>query len=240
MPNLPEDPFHTTRWSLVLRSRSDSDGESLNALNELCQLYWIPIFGYIRRRTASNEEAEDLTQAYFARLLEKEYLHHADPDRGKLRAFLLTDLRLFLSNERDRANAQKRKGSAPDLSIDFSEFPETLSEELVDAEAPDQWFDRQWAMRVFETAIHRLQEDYENRGRAELFERIKPCLEGADPGEADEIAADLGISANNVKQQIFRLRQRFRMIFRGLIADTVDSEEEVDQEIRHLTSSLRK
>jgi len=230
------DAFQTTRWSLVLQSLSGSE----SALDELISLYWYPVYGYVRRRAKSDQEAEDLTQGFFARLLERDYLASADRERGKLRAFLLTDLKFFLSNERDKANALKRRGEFPDLPLDFLEKSDHLPAEPLGPEELEQWFDRSWAHEVFDRALTEVEQYYRENGSRELFDLIKPCLAEVKPGIYSQIAEEMGRTPNYVKQQVFRLRDRFRIAFRQIVADTVDSKDEIDAEISHLLGALMK
>ena len=233
------NPFVTTHWSAVVKAGAVDSAEASQAISELCQAYWYPLYGFIRRQGHSPEDAEDLTQAFFTRMLEKNYLADARQDKGKFRAFLLMALKRFLANEWDRQHAQKRGGFQTLVPIDHTLAESRLSAEPIHDLQPDVLFERQWAMTLLEQVMGRLQEEYVATGRAKLFEYLRSCLakeESALPYA--EIAARLNLTEAAVKMAVHRLRARYREILRLEIGKTVASSEEIEEEIRHLFSTF--
>ena len=231
--------FVTTHWSVVLAARDQGTPKSSEALEALCRTYWFPLYAFIRRQGRGPHDAQDLTQEFFARLLEKGYLNSATQEKGRFRTFLLVTLKRFLANEWDRQQAQKRGGGKLIVPID----PELAESRFLAAPAaelqPDLLFDRQWAVTLLERTMSRLQEEYVSTGRAKLFELLRGCLakdESALPYA--EIAARLNLTEPAVKMAVQRLRSRYREILRAEIADTVAGPQEVEDEIRHLFSTF--
>jgi len=242
----PNDPgvqensrFTTTHWTTVLRAGRNDSARSAQALEKLCRAYWYPLYTFVRRQGQSEEAAKDLTQAFFARLLEKNYLSQADRERGRFRSFLLTALKHFLADEWDKASALKRGGGQPILSLDDSLAEERYRLEPVDNETPEIIFERRWALTVMEQAAARLEEEYVVSGKGELHARLKRFQTG-ELGEVSlaEAAAQLGMPENTLKSHLHRLRLRNRELLREVIADTVASPQEVDAEIQHMMSVL--
>ncbi|HEX5218664.1 MAG TPA: sigma-70 family RNA polymerase sigma factor [Verrucomicrobiae bacterium] len=238
---LPRPAFVTTHWSIVLSARDQDSPKSSEALEALCRTYWFPLYAFVRRQGCGPHDAQDLTQEFFARLLEKGYLNSATQDKGRFRTFLLVALKRFLANEWDRQHAQKRGGSAQIVPID----PELAESRFVAGPAhelqPDLLFDRQWALTLLDRTMLRLRDEYVSSGRARLFELLRGCLtkdESALPYA--EIAARLNLTEPAVKMAVQRLRARYREILRAEIADTVAGPEEVEAEIRHLFSAFGK
>lgn len=231
--------FATTRWSLVLSTRSEDVPESARALEQLCQVYWYPLYAHVRRQGVGPAEAEDLTQAFFARLLEKKWLQTATPERGRFRSFLLTSLQHFLANEWDRARAQKRGGQFQFFSLDAALGEERWVQEPATQQTPENEFDRRWAVSLLETVLNRLQQEYVQNGKGALFEQLKGAV-GGDSSEHLEAAAApiLNLSPGAVRVAAHRLRRRYRELLREEIAQTVASPSEVDQELRHLFAAL--
>ncbi len=229
----------TTHWSVVLSARDRSSPHSLEALEHLCRTYWYPLYAFVRRQGRRPHDAQDLTQAFFARLLEKDYLKAAGSERGRFRTFLLVALKRFLADEWDREHAQKRGGFAEMIPMD-QEFAEArFSAEPAHQLQPDVLFDRQWASTLIERVVKRLEEEYLNSGRAKLFEQLRHCLvkDKSAPSYA-EIAARLSLTEAAVKMAVHRLRVRYREILRAEIADTVAGPAEVEQEIRDLFATF--
>ena len=231
--------FVTTHWSVVLTARGENPSKSSEALEALCRTYWFPLYAFVRRQGRSPHDAQDLTQEFFARLLEKGYLNSAAQEKGRFRTFLLLALKRFLANEWDRQQAQKRGGSARIIPID----PELAESRFVAGPAhelqPDLLFDRQWALTLLDRTMTQLHDEYVSSGRAKLFELLRGCLskdESALPYV--EIAARLNLTEPAVKMAVQRLRARYREILRAEIADTVAGPEAVEEEIRHLFSSF--
>lgn len=237
---VPHRPvFVTTHWSVVLSAQDKDSPRSTEALESLCRTYWYPLYAFVRRQGRGPHDAQDLTQGFFARLLEKGYLKSAACEKGKFRTFLLVSLKRYLTGEWERQHAQKRGGFAPIVSIDQELAESRFAAELAHRLQPDVLFDRQWAMTLIERVMARLQEEYFASGRAALFEQLRGCLvrdESAQPYA--EIAARLHLTEAAIKMAIHRLRARYREILREEIADTVSAPEEVEEEIRHLFSTF--
>lgn len=227
--------FNTTHWSVVLAAgRCDMSG-SAAALEELCKTYWYPLYAYVRRRGYSPEDAQDLTQEFFARLLAKEYLASAEPQKGKFRSFLLAGLNHLLSDERDKAHALKRGGGVLPVSFDAQTAEARYRLEPVDAMTPERLFERSWAAAVLEQAARRLRAEYLAAGQGRLYEQLIEFRQDSDGHRAyEEVSASLGMSISAVKSAIFRFRQRHHHLVREEIARTLNNPVELDEEIRHL------
>ena len=224
---------------MVLRARSDDDGEARKALDTLCRSYWPPIYSYIRRWSSSPQEAEDLTQSYFLNLLGRGYLERADPAKGKLRAFLLADVKLFLSNDRAKARAEKRGGGQMVVPIDQGFAEEFYAHEPVDTVTPEQLFDRRWALAVLASVMDAVAADYHSRGKGAIFEALKQFISwNAGDETYTQVAARLGKSESDIKVNVHRLRKRYREILEQEVAQTVSSPDEIEAEIRYLASSV--
>jgi DNA-directed RNA polymerase specialized sigma24 family protein len=231
--------FLTTHWSVVLSARDKDSPRSAAALEALCRTYWYPLYAYLRRQGRAPYDAQDLTQGFFARLLQKDYLQVAAREKGKFRTFLLVALKRFLANEWDREHALKRGGFAQVVSIDQEVAESRFAAEPSHHAQPDVLFDRQWALTLLERTMAQLKEEYVASGRAKLFEYLQSCLareESALPYA--EIAARLNLTQAAVKMAIHRLRARYREILRTEIAHTVSSPGEVEEEIRLLFSAF--
>jgi RNA polymerase sigma-70 factor (ECF subfamily) len=232
--------FATTRWSLVAAAGQGGSSQSQEALATLCQVYWYPLYAYARRHLPRAHDAQDLTQAFFAELLEKEYLQAADPRRGKFRSFLLTAFKHFLSKERERANAQKRGGGRSPLSLDFQLEERRHHLEPADPSTPETVYERRWALALLEQALAQLRREMTNAGKEKLFECLKGALEGDGPQESyARIAQEIGISEEAVKVAAHRLRRRYRELLRAAIAQTVATQEEVEDELRDLFAAVQ-
>jgi len=230
--------FQTTHWSLVLRAGKRADRGADSALAALCERYWYPLYAYVRRRVADAGEAQDLTQEFFARLLEKQYLATADPRRGKFRSFLLTSLKHFLANEWDRARARKRGGGVRTLSLDLESGESRLRLEPSHDLTPERLFERQWVLTLLDLVMGRLQEEYESSGKAAQFARLKGALTGGGRLPYAAVAAELGISEPAARQAASRLRKRYRRLLREEVAQTLAEPGDVDEEIRSLFDVL--
>lgn len=230
--------FPGTRWSLIL-SVKEGGSRSEGALAELCEGYWPPIYAYARRRGYPAEKAEDLTQGFFAKLLEKNYVAQADRERGRFRTFLLTSFRHYVANEWDRSQAQKRGGGRGIVSLDIQTAEGRLRIEPADDVTPDTLFARHWALTLLDRVLERLAQEMKENGTADRFERLKPSLIGSEPDlPYSLLAAELGVTENNVKQIVYRMRGRFKSLLRDEVAQTVDGEEAVAGEIRFLLEAL--
>lgn len=233
-----EEPFLTTRWSLVLAAGSERPS-SAAALAELCETYWYPLYAYVRRRGHGAEDAQDLTQAFFARLLEKNAVGVADPSRGRFRAFLLGSLKHFLANEWNRERAQKRGGGQRLLSIDYGAADERYDIDPQDDLTPERAFERSWALAVLERALTRLEGQYERRGKQRVFSALRETLvAGGEQPSYKDVAARLSMTEGAVKVAVHRLRQGFRDALRREIAQTVGGAGDLDAELRDLIAAL--
>jgi RNA polymerase sigma factor (sigma-70 family) len=231
--------FVTTHWSLVVSAGRNDTPHARDALEKLCRNYWFPIYAFVRRQGQAPHDAQDLTQDFFARLLEKNYLAGADPAKGRFRSFLLSSLKHFLANEWDKANAQKRGGGQRLIPIDVATAESSGAFEPADHLTADKIFERRWALTLLEHVLGRLRAEYVSDGRENLFEQLKPTLTEASRTVAyAEIAARLGTTEGAVKVAVHRLRQRYREALRAEIADTVAGPGEVDDEIRNLFAAL--
>ena len=231
--------FVTTHWSVVLCAQDSDSPRSREALESLCRTCWYPLYAYARRTGHSAPDAEDLTQGFFARLLEKDYLKAAAREKGRFRTFLLVALKRYLANEWDRQHAQKRGGFAPVVPIDQDLAESRFASEPAHNLPADLLFDRQWAMTLLERSMTQLQQEYLASGRAQLFDYLRPCLtkdESALPYA--QIAGRLKLTEAAVKMAVHRLRSRYREILRHEIAQTVSTPEEIEEEIRHLFSAF--
>lgn len=240
-PHKPEAArqFVSTRWSLVAAAGHGSSPESREALTTLCEMYWYPLYAYARRHSANAHDAQDLTQAFFAQLLEKDYLQAADPQRGKFRSFLLTAFKHFLSKERERGNAQKRGGGRPILSLDFELGESRYHLEPVDTATPESLYERGWALGILQQTLARLRQEMANAGKEKLFDCLKGALAGESVHESyARLGEQLGISEPAVKVAVF-LRRRYQELLRAEVAQTVGSLDEVEEELRDLFAAVR-
>jgi len=231
--------FCTTHWSVVLAAGGSAVPGALDALEKLCRAYWYPLYSFIRRRGYNPHDAQDLTQSFFAELVESRFLRAADHDRGRFRSFLLVRLKHFLSDERKKAQAQKRGGGQTVLSLDVEMAEERYGSEPTTALTPEVIFDRRWAMMVLEQTVARLRREYVAAGRVELFEELKHFQPGEESDRSYlEVAARLGLSEGAVKSAIWRLRRRHVDLLRDEIAQTISTPAEVDEEIRYLITMV--
>jgi len=224
-----------------LLARRDDTVRAEPALAELCRVYWYPLYAYVRRLGRGPEDAQDLTQEFFARLIEKRWLDRVDQERGKFRSFLLTAFKHFVAGEWHRERAFKRGGGQPLISLDGGEAEDRYKLEPADPLTPEAIYDRRWAMTVLDQALARLEAEQRSAGHAERFEAVKDCLLGA---EADTTLAEVGarfaLSEGAMKSSVRRLRERYRGLLRDEIAQTVDGPEGVDEELRSLLAALRR
>jgi RNA polymerase sigma-70 factor (ECF subfamily) len=230
--------FAPTHWTVVITARGNTTHSQV-ALEKLCQTYWPPIYAYIRRQGKNPHDAQDLTQGFFALLLEKNYLGDVDRSKGKFRSFLLTALKHFLANEWDKAQAQKRGGGKQFISINAEAAETTFVVQPAENISPEKIFERRWALTLLDETLARLRDEYRASNKAELFEQIKETLTGERASISyAEIATRLKTSEGNIKVAVHRLRQRYREVLRAQIAETVSSPQEIEDELRHLFAAL--
>ena len=235
------DYFVTTRWTVVVSAGHTSSPQSDQALGDLCRMYWYPLYAYVRRQGYSKEDAEDLTQAFFARFLQKNYLRGLSSDSGKFRAFLLACLKHFLANEWDKANCVKRGGGAEHLSLDWQSADHRYRLEPPDTLSPDRLFDREWATALLERVITRLREEYLTMDKESLFEHGRGFLMAkADAVPHAQAARQLGMDEGALRVAVHRLRQRYRELLREEIAQTLANPGLVEEELRSLQEALRR
>jgi RNA polymerase sigma-70 factor (ECF subfamily) len=233
--------FLTTQWSLVLRGRDAQSPGWGAAIAALCERYWYPLYVHIRRRVASAEDAADLTQGFFAHLLESNLFAAVDPSRGKLRAYLLACCNHFLSNERDKAGARKRGGGLALLSIDLVDAESRYAIEPAARLGPDRLYERRWALTLLDEAMAALEREYESGGRGELCRLLKPALApGEETPRYAAVAAALGMSVAAVKKAAQRLRARYGQLLREIVAATVAGPQDVDEELRDLFAAVAR
>ena len=231
--------FATTHWSMVLAAQGPSEAAQV-ALDTLCRNYWRPIYGFVRRQGIGQEEAEDLTQGFFALLLERRDLDTVRKEKGRLRSYLLVSLKHFLADERRRAKAIKRGGEQRLIPLEELRANERADMEPADSLSADRIYERRWAATVLEQVIRRLKDEYHTAGNAVLFDWLKQLLsdEPEAPSQAD-IAAQLGMTENAVRQAFHRFRKRYQVLLREEIAHTVAMSSDIEDELRHLISVLR-
>lgn len=232
--------FPNTRWSVVLAATQRPSPESAAALEAICRAYWYPLYAYVRRCGQSPHDAQDLTQEFFCRLLEKRWLDSVNPDKGKLRTFLIVALKHFMSKEWRRASAQRRGGGQSQVQFDTA-FAE--SRYAVDAPslAADETFDQQWALTLLDLTVSRLREEFAVAGKAGDFKALKSCLM-AERGAIDyaAVAKRLGVNEGAARVAVHRLRKRFREVYREEISQTLADGADLDGELRHLAAALAR
>jgi RNA polymerase sigma-70 factor (ECF subfamily) len=227
--------FATTHWSVVLASRDRDPERALAALERLCRTYWYPLYAYVRRHGHAPADAEDLVQGFFAQLLRRQSFQLADPHRGRFRSFLLASLNHFLADAANRASTLKRGGGQPVLSLD-TEAAERHYQREASADAdPERLYERRWALALLEVVLQRLEAEVAGIGQADRFAALKGALVGErSPLPYAEVGKRLGLTEAAVKMTVQRLRRRYRELVREEIAHTVSSEDEIDEEMRHL------
>jgi RNA polymerase sigma-70 factor (ECF subfamily) len=238
----PRQPvFVTTHWSVVLSAGRSDTTRSRDALARLCQTYWYPLYAYVRRRGHSAHDAQDLTQEFFARLLEKQSLASADPNRGRFRSFILTAMNNFLAQEWEKSHAQKRGGRVEIFSLDLAQAEQRYDLEPSTSETPDKGFDKKWALALLESVMTQLKQEYKQENKSDIFVALKQTLTGSRESQPyADLAKHLGTTEANIKVTVHRLRKRYRELLQTEIANTVDSSEEIKEEMRHLFAALSK
>jgi len=232
----PGRHFELTRWSIVRAAGRDTPG-ARDALQHLCTAYWYPLYAFVRRQGNPPDAAQDLTQEFFTRLLEHDWLADVDQNKGRFRSFLLASMKHFLANEWDRDRAKKRGGGRSPISLDALTAESRYAMEPAGAETPETIFQRRWALTLLEQVMTRLRGEFTAAGKAEIFDELKAMLTG-DKTPYAEVGQRLGMNEGAVKVAVHRLRKRYRDLIREEIAQTVESDGEVEDELRDLMSAL--
>ena len=231
--------FATTRWTLVLDAQGTLSPRGQQALATLCELYWYPLYAYLRRRGHSAEDAQDLTQGFFASLLEHHALRKVDKTRGRFRSFLLAALNHYVSNARDRDRTQKRGGSVVHVSLDHAAAEERYEREPVDRWTPENVFDRNWALTLLAGVLSRVHAECHRKGKGVLFEHMKPFLTGDQVDVSyHQLGLTLEMSEGAVKQAVHRLRRRYREVLYDEISRTVSTMDDIEPELQYLIGAL--
>ena len=233
--------FATTQWSLVVAAGQRGSVDAEAALARLCALYWYPVFAFVRRQAESVDDAQDLTQGFFTRLIEKGDLSDADRSRGRFRTFLLTSCQHYLSNERDRSNTVKRGGGRAAIPIDLAAAEGRYQRALSDEQTPESLYDRQWCLTLLDCTLDSLRDEYAANGDEHLFTRLRGFLTMDDQaGTHADAARDLDMTPGAVKVAVHRLRRRYRDALRRHVAETVESPQQIDDEMRFLLEILSR
>ncbi len=234
--------FATTNWSLVSAARFDEESQTRarSALEELCRAYWYPLYVFVRSRGYSTHDAQDLTQSFFTQIIERGGFTSADRRLGRFRSYLLGAMKHFLANEWHRAKAKKRGGQVRFIEWDALDLESRYAGSSKQSDDPELLFDREWALETIAGALKALRHEMMKKGKGELFDALKDCLTGAEESPRRETASHLDMNENAVKVAVHRLRQRYRSLLRATIAETVDNEAELNEEMRYLVTVLRK
>lgn len=231
--------FRTTCWSAVLSAADSDTALASSSLNSLCEWYWFPVYAYARRTGSGPDEAQDLAQGFFLHLIEKRDFSTASPQRGRFRSYLLASFRHYMSNQRDRAQAQKRGGGETILPLDFSDAEKRYLTEPADNRTPEKLYERRWVMALLERVLGQLRSEFEADRKLALFDAIKPVLTGEGIEKPyREVAAENAMSESAVKVFVHRLRQRYKQLLREAVADTVATPGECEDEIQFLFTAL--
>jgi len=232
--------FATTHWSVLLTAQGESP-EAQEALEKICRSYWQPLYGFVRAQGVGSQDAQDMVQEFFATLLRRQNFRTIRQEKGRLRSYLLVSLKRFLASERHRANGVKRYQTSPSITLDELLASERADFDLAQKATPDQLYERRWILTLLDQVLGRLEAEYRSAGREVLFYRVKDSLIGDAHGHLQaEIAAELGMTENAVNQAFHRFRQRYRFLLREEIAMTVAQPGEVEDELRHFASVLRR
>jgi len=227
--------FTQTRWSVVLLAGQPSAPDSFAALERLCRTYWYPVYAFVRRQGQTPEDAQDLTQEFFVRLLKRNFFALADPDKGRFRSFLLSALKFFLADQRDKAQAEKRGGGRTNVSLDDEGAEERYRQEPATDLTPERIFDRRWAVALLDQALRRLRAEFQTAGKQRQFDLLRPFLaEETGEGGYDPVAVELQTSPKTVAVAVFRLRGRYRELVREEVTATVAADTDVENELRAL------
>jgi RNA polymerase sigma-70 factor (ECF subfamily) len=234
----PSD-FPTTRWTVVIAAGDPKRPEAHSALKSLCEAYWYPLYAYVRRRGYPADQAQDLTQEFFVRVLDGRYLDRADAEKGRFRGFILTSLKFFLADEADRNRTQKRGGGNV-LSLEISSGEERYLRDPTHDETPERIFERRWALSTLERVMDKLRDEFVQHGRVDHFNRLKAFLLDQAETPYAALARETGTSEGALKVAVHRLRKRYRELFRQEIAETVSDPADVESELRYLAAALTR
>ncbi len=237
-PDTGRGRFETTNWSLVLAAGDSTSPDAEAALAALCETYWGPVYAFVRRAGRSSEDAHDLTQAFFARMIETGFLKKARRERGRFRSFLMKSVKHFAVNQHELERTQKRGGAHRHVSLQLEESERWYQIEPVENLTPERVYERRWAATVLEAALGKLAADYSEDGRGALYERLKPYLTDSDTSTYAQVAGELNLSEGALRVAVHRLRRRWGECLRAIVADTVDQPEAVEQELRHLLTTM--
>ena len=231
--------FHTTHWTVVLAAARTDGPQAHEALGKLCRTYWYPLYAYVRRRGYSEHDAEDLTQGFFAHVIERDSIQRVARDKGRFRSFLLAAFNYFIADERDRSEARKRGGKCEILSLNVRDAESRYVNEPAHEQSPEKIFEHRWAMTVLDQVLSQLAQEFTDAGKRELFERLQPFLvKGTVASTYADAAREFGLSEDALKKAVQRMRRRYHQLFREEIAKTVSGPEEVEDELRHLCAVL--
>jgi len=238
---VPDVKFTTTLWTVVLTARNPDSAEAGHALEELCRSYWYPLYAFVRRQGHPPEQAQDLTQEFFAHLLAQDFLRNVQAEKGRFRSFLLACLKRFLTDEWRRGNARKRGGDRTVLAMDEVAAELRYLQEPIELANPEAIYERRWALTLLDRVLDRLEAEFGSAGKQAMFDRLQPFLLGerGGPGYA-AVAADLGMTEGAIKMAVLRMRERYRALFRHEIEQTVAAPSEVEEEIRHVVLILSR
>ena len=232
--------FTSTQWSLVVTAQA-GDTQSAAALETLCRAYWKPLYAFVRRQGVQPDEAMDMTQGFFTRLLEKDWITAADQERGRFRNFLMTSIKHFMSNEWAKQRAKRRGGGCRFIPVDVQTAETQYRLDPIDTRSPERTYERQWALTTLEQVMDTLRQDYQKRNKTAQFEILKPCLVLSSQHQPyAQLAQQLDTTEGAVRVMVHRLKQQYRQKLRHHIAQTVASAEEVEQEMQHLFQALSK
>ena len=232
--------FATTHWSILLTAQSESPAAH-EALEKICRAYWRPLYGFVRAQGLASQDAQDMVQEFFAALLRRQNFRTIRQEKGRLRSYLLVSLKRFLASERHRAKGVKRYQTSPSITLDELLASESADFDLAQKATPDELYERRWILTLLDQVLARLETEYQCAGKGVLFDRVKDSLVGDVNGPLQaEIAAELGMTENAVNQAFHRFRQRYRFLLREEIAMTVAQPGEVEDELRHFASVLRR
>ena len=235
----PRPVFVTTQWSVVLAAKNAGSADAQTALESLCRTYWYPLYAYARRRGHTVQDAQDLTQAFFARLLERHWVGSAERELGRFRTFLLTAMSRFMSDEWDKLRAKKRGGGESHIPLQLDDAETRYGCEPADTRTPEQYFERRWALTLLDTVLQKLRLEYERQGKGELFSRLNSSLVGSKGSQPyAELARESELSEGAVKVAVHRLRKRYRHLLRAEIAQTMSEGADVDEELHQLFAAL--